>query len=538
MNQTIAALLLLFSFAATGQPNKRVQIDALLGRLAYAKEDSNKVHLLESLSFAYSDIHPDSGILMANLALKLSEKIEWEKGMAVSYADLAINYQSKAEHKKALEYHFKALKLYEKLGAKQSAAAILSNIALVYSSQSNYALALDYYHRALHIFESLGERQKAAITLENIGTLYLEQKDYVKTKKYYYAAIAINKKTNDKVGLSRNMGNVGILYDAQGQYPKALQHHFAALAISRELGNKNALQKNLVNVGIVFHHMQKHSQALRYLLEALKISEELGNKNSIAINSGNIGELYFELAKTDLQADAVQTNSVNTNLARAIRHLERAVAMCIETGYLAPATEFIPYLSEAYSLSGNYKKAYEAHKEYIRIKDSVFSLRSVEQMAVLENKRLTELHEKNLQLKNNQIKIAKLEIKQKKNERVLYVLGIILLLLILVLSVVRIRKYRISNRILADEKAQHRKIISAQSHDLDKRKKVLEEIAHKQSHDIRGHVATILGLADLFNNNNLSDPVNKRVVEGIQLSAQQLDVVIKEVVKKENDLNA
>jgi len=57
------------------------------------------------------------------------------------------------------------------------------------------------------------------------------------------------------------------------------------------------------------------------------------------------------------------------------------------------------------------------------------------------------------------------------------------------------------------------------------------------SHDIRGEVATILGMSHLFNKENFSDPDNKIIVDGIASSAEKLDALIKEIVNKENDLN-
>lgn len=60
----------------------------------------------------------------------------------------------------------------------------------------------------------------------------------------------------------------------------------------------------------------------------------------------------------------------------------------------------------------------------------------------------------------------------------------------------------------------------------------LSEIAWLQSHQVRGPVATILGLVPLFNYKNPADPDNLEILEMIQATAQQLDQNIKEVVNK------
>lgn len=58
----------------------------------------------------------------------------------------------------------------------------------------------------------------------------------------------------------------------------------------------------------------------------------------------------------------------------------------------------------------------------------------------------------------------------------------------------------------------------------------LKEIAWIQSHKVRGPVASILGLIDLFNYENPSDPVNKEILFGIKSASVNLDEIIKDVV--------
>lgn len=60
-------------------------------------------------------------------------------------------------------------------------------------------------------------------------------------------------------------------------------------------------------------------------------------------------------------------------------------------------------------------------------------------------------------------------------------------------------------------------------------KELLQEVSYFQSHTVRGQVATILGLAQLFNCDDYQDASNKKVIEGIIVSAQNLDRHIKEV---------
>jgi PAS domain-containing protein len=60
----------------------------------------------------------------------------------------------------------------------------------------------------------------------------------------------------------------------------------------------------------------------------------------------------------------------------------------------------------------------------------------------------------------------------------------------------------------------------------------LKDIAWIQSHKVRSPVATILGLMQLYNKEDLSDPTNLQILEGLEEASINLDSVIKEINAK------
>lgn len=66
----------------------------------------------------------------------------------------------------------------------------------------------------------------------------------------------------------------------------------------------------------------------------------------------------------------------------------------------------------------------------------------------------------------------------------------------------------------------------------------LTEIAWIQSHKVRGPVASILGLAQLFNEKDLDDPMNKEIVEMLKTATSNLDGIIREINSKTAVLEA
>ena len=65
----------------------------------------------------------------------------------------------------------------------------------------------------------------------------------------------------------------------------------------------------------------------------------------------------------------------------------------------------------------------------------------------------------------------------------------------------------------------------------------LREIAWIQSHKVRGPVASILGLASLFNYEPHAHENNVEIIEKLRIAAQNLDLIIREVVDKTNNIN-
>ena len=68
--------------------------------------------------------------------------------------------------------------------------------------------------------------------------------------------------------------------------------------------------------------------------------------------------------------------------------------------------------------------------------------------------------------------------------------------------------------------------------ELTEQNKRLREIAQISSHDIRGPVASILGLINLFDRDKLDNPFNGEVINWLSISAQELDLVIHNIVQK------
>lgn len=480
------------------------QIDSLKLEIRKAESDTDKVKILDKLAYKYSKLDPEQGLKYAVEAKNLSEKAKWKKGLAVAWLDIGMNQAVLSNNKEALLAFENALTHYEDLSDKKGISSTYSNIGLLYKSQSNYPKALEYSFKAIKYKDFIPERS-LAIQLENIGTIYLEQLNYAKTISYYNEALAIYEKLGDKAGIARNLGNNGIVQDAKGNFKQALASHKKALAINEELGNDNGIQINYGNIGLVYSHLEDYEKAIFYQEKALQISEKLKVKTNIAINTGNLGETYYLLATKD---ETLNRKDKQVYLTKGINYLENAVELCKKINFAGPQLEFTQFLANSYASLNDFEKAYKINKESQALKELTQSEESKIEIKKLEAQHEIDLKNKDLLIKDKELLIEKLAAENKKRERTIWIVMLCFIVLIGLYIV-----YRLIQR-------------------TKRQKHTLNDIAHIQAHDMRGPVASILGLVSMFNQEDVTDPLNADIMENLKRVSVDLDNKIKDIVLK------
>jgi len=397
MKRLICLLLITMAVNCTAQERQ----DSLVKATAHLTEDSNGVKLLVEIAKGYQSIDADKGIRYAQQGLDLSQKIDWPTGMILSYNRLGGNSVMKADYPNALDYFFKALKIAEDQKNKEWSARLFSNIGLVYDREKNYSKALEYQLKSLAIAEERGDKKTMCINYANIGSVY----------------------TNE------------------ANYPKALDYTLKALNLAQELGLKDDITFFISSAGGVYMNMKMYDKSLEYHFKALKLAREMNDIQNISTTEGNLGETYLSMVKDTAYANSNRAE----HISKAISYLKSGIEGCKKINYWGAVPEFMQYLAEAYTLAGDYKMALTTYQDYNKIKDSVFSATNNARIATLETKRALELKDKDLQ-------IARLAVAKKRNERVFYIAGIMLLLLVIVFIYRNFRTERKSNSLLTIEK--------------------------------------------------------------------------------------
>ncbi|HEY9177073.1 MAG TPA: adenylate/guanylate cyclase domain-containing protein [Flavipsychrobacter sp.] len=408
-------LLLLPCIHLYALEQKASVLDSLKGELSYAKEDSNKVQLYYLIAFRYHVINPDSAIIYGNRGVALADKVDWEKGKAKMYNAIGSAYRIKSDYSTALDYFFKSLEINERIGASLGMAYNYGNIGIVYKTQKDYTNALKYYSMALEVYRDMDNRKGISVNLGNIAIIYETLGDYVKSLEYQEQSLKINTEANDVQGTAHNLGNIALLYNAMKKYQLAIDHIFRALAINERLGIVNAMANNYRGIGSIYVSMLKDS--------------------------------------------TVSTSRKKEIIPEAIIYLKKGLRIGYETGNIKNLMEIHGLLAEVYEWEGSYRNAFEAYREHILFRDSIFSAENAETITGLITKRELDIRDREIQLRNKQIELDKLAVAKKRNERGFFITGIILLSAV---SVITFRYYRIqktSNKLIEKEKEKSERLL-------------------------------------------------------------------------------
>ncbi len=440
----LAFIMLTPSFA---QKQGQEKIDSLLAELPNAKEDTNKVKTMNELSLSYYFVNPEKGLEYGEMALSLSKELNWKEGEAKSLNSIARCNIVLSNFNIALDNFLKALKILREIGNKQEIAKNLGNIGIIYDNQSNFDKALEYYFKVLQMFEEMENKRGQSTTYSNIGNVFDQQKNYEKALDYYFKALKLDEEIGNKEGIARVLGNIGLTYHEQGNFKKALEYYNKSLRLDEEIGDIRGSAINFLNIGLTYSALLEYDKSLEYHHKSLKYFEEMGNRNGIAFALGNIGSVYFNLTQDSVlsQLDGkklnISFNKIN-NLKKAKEYFEKAANINSEIGNIDGYQIYLKYLSIVFAEKGEYKKALEAFKEHIILKDSISSSETKTKIANLEAKRENEL-------KAKEIKILKKEKEyQESKSNYLYALSA-LIFVVLVVMFFFYRNKRKSNQWLA-----------------------------------------------------------------------------------------
>jgi tetratricopeptide (TPR) repeat protein len=409
---------------------------------------------LNNVGFIYNNKGEiDTALSFFNKSLEIKKEINDLSGMAFGYSNLGYIFHNKGNTDKALEYYLKSLEMGEKAKDKVAAANSLNNIAGIFENKGDILKAIEFYQKSLKYREEINEPKGVAMSLNNLANIYKRQGDMDKALDYYLKSLKIRETIGDKISTATSLNNLGTLYFLKKDFKTSRNYHYQSLKIREEIGDKKGIANSLANIGNIYIQQEKPDSALALFERSVKLSEELEDKKALAGVFCNMSRAFSK--KNDFQRAKIYGEK-SLELSKGIRNPEN----------IKDASELLYII---YKKQNNISAALKMHELFIAMRDSInnketrkASLRS--QFKYEYEKKETEARAA-AKAEKEKIELAAHE--EKKQQSIIIYSVISGLILLGIFSIFIFRSLQQNKRA--------NKIISAQKHEVEEQKDLIEE---------------------------------------------------------------
>ena len=390
----------------------------------------------------------DSAIFYYNKYNDFQIKQNDSLSLAIGYINLSNVYFEKGEYLKAIDYAEKSLLIEKKYNDEKNFYYSYETIGNIYCGQGNYISALQAYMDGLEISEQIQDTVNIASSYYNISTIHSFQKNYSEAEKYVNKALEVYKKI-ENINVGACYLSLGNIYSYQLLFEKSFIEYKKAVDFAKKINDKKGLGLALLNIGKTFIQTNQIDSSFNYLNESLPIFTELDTKNELAQN-------YVALS---------QCWNIKNNLSNAVSFGVKGYDLARKTNVLETVKDASEILSQIYSKTGNYQKAYEFQIIFKQISDSLQNNENTKKMVSLEMQ-----YEFDKQQKEQELEQAKKDAEQQtklQKQKMFTVLFIIGFGLMIILAFVILRSYK--------RKQKDYLIISTQKSEIEEKNTVLEQ---------------------------------------------------------------
>lgn len=492
----IRFLLTIISFSCFLAPsyakNNKEIIDSLNKELSIRKnDDTTRAWIILRLAEKYPYVDPNKGIILANQALELSKKLNWDNGIVRSYIVLGSNQDSRTAYKDAQSSYTNALTLATQHDDKAMQGVANKYLGIVYYNMGNYPASIEHLLTALTLLKATKMLEHEVVVLEQIGHTYEAQSFYDKAEKYYQLSYESASAAGMNIAKAKNLLNLGELSLMRNRNEEALSYFQRSLAAFESLNDKSGIANCSANIGFILGQLHRYDTSLKMMLGALDVYQSFGDRINCAMVYGNVGKTYYSLiTDTTNYAASDSLRNKRKNVEKLFYYLNSGLKLCEETGFLEGLFNIQYYLSLSYSYIGDDKLALEFYKKYVKVKDSLYSEENNVKIANIETK-------KEVEIKNNELKLKQLELSKKRNESLFFAIGIVLLLISVI---VLYRNYYTQKKLNATISA----LVNEKEQTIQERTKALQETNRKlvslisfNVHQLREPITRIISLLQL-----------------------------------------
>ncbi|MBN1150380.1 tetratricopeptide repeat protein [candidate division WOR-3 bacterium] len=228
-----------------------------------------------------------------------------EKGLMMSFFNLAHVYIKKSKFKKSLEYNLMALKIAEDISDKLSIVRILNNIGIGYRNIGEFDKAFRAYQKSLKLAVEMGSKKNIATAYGNLSILYMQKGEMNEYVRFLRKHFLLNFELNDKMGMAYSLANFGNYHNYSGNLREAELSYKKGLSIAKIFKNKVLAMNLAYNLSTVYMAQKDNSKALKFSEISYKTADEIGNFNWKFLTRAIGLRIEFNAAKSLVEKNTV-----------------------------------------------------------------------------------------------------------------------------------------------------------------------------------------------------------------------------------------
>lgn len=450
------------------------RIDSLKSVIETTKDDSLRVSALLQIGFHYIFNDSEAALKYILEAEEISNKQKLSYSRVSTMSVKGIYFDVSGSLDSASYYFEKGYQLSKEFKFSDLEAKFVNSLGMNNWNRGYYNIALEYFFKVLEVNKSVepGKRIPLSTPYNNIGLIYQELGQYDKALEYHDKALDYRQKDPALISqVATSFNNIGICLMHLNKFQEAEKAYREGIKVALEhnfLRQYYDLTNNLANTLVA---MKRYDEALRYNFEILQNDKKLVLPEKFLMNvNAAVAGIYIQLNQPQ----------------KAISHIEQGISI-IEKN---PDVEF--YASDLYKnastvfyLTGNIERGNFYSRKMTEILEKKFSKKNAESVAEMEVKYNTALKENEiLRLRSEneeaELKVTKAELNAREQERILYIIIAISIIILLGLFA-WYRWNRMKQNILEEQKVNNAIFLSEQNERVRIARDIHDSIGQKLS---------------------------------------------------------
>ncbi|NVO12342.1 MAG: tetratricopeptide repeat-containing sensor histidine kinase [Bacteroidales bacterium] len=427
----------------------------------------------------------DSSFILANEAVTQSKLLDDTLLLIKSYRAQGKAKSYLNQYNEAIQLLDIAVKLCTNTHNSSLSWELNNDIGEVYSSKGDYVNALKSYVEGLRIAERDKEKENIAKSNSSIAIILKNQKDYREAIDYLEKSLAIWRELNNSQNITRTIINIAGNLALLGDYNKSLENLLQAEKYASEFKDTSLLSDITISIANIYSYKSDFKDSEKYYLKGVSLKQSLNDKRGLAIIYNNMCVFYLN----------------NSNYTKG----ERYAKLALENAKLSKLQNIqmasFKSLSYIYSKQKKFEDAYINQSNYIRLKDSLFTIQKSEQLAEIKTKYEAEKKEQQIKILESENQLKEVVIKQNRFVRNTLITGIIIFVILFMLIFRAYREKKRVNTLLEDKNRlieQQKLDLSSKNIELNNVNSTKDRLFSIIAHDLRSPMSSMEGLSGII----------------------------------------